>query len=149
MLPRKTPCRLTVPRYIHRWKCFAHAISRPRTFDSFAAFPWLTEFSGILCPVNQPNQYLDVSQPFKVPHQSGRKKSAAAAVSSPDSSSRYFTGTEKESFSTNGDGELPIVTFSGNKLNLESQTGPGCGYPPAEIQTAYITARTRMRTGTT
>src|SRR6202140_704707 len=49
---------------------------------------------------------------------------SAAAVSSPDFfSSRCFTGTEKESFSTNGDGELPIVTFSGNKLNLESQTG--------------------------
>src|SRR5580700_3236216 len=74
MLPRKTPCRLTVPRYIYRWKCFAHAISRPRTVDSFAAFPWLTEFSGIFCPVNQPNQYLDVSQAFKVPHQSGRKR---------------------------------------------------------------------------
>jgi subtilase family serine protease len=68
----------------------------------------------------------------------GTSKSAAAAVSSPDFfSSRCFTGTEKESFSTNGDGELPIVTFSGNKLNLESQTGPGCGYTPAEIQTAY------------
>jgi subtilase family serine protease len=68
----------------------------------------------------------------------GRSKSAAAAVSSPDFfSSQCFTGTEKESFSTNGDGELPIVTFSGNKLNLESQTNPGCGYTPAEIQTAY------------
>ena len=68
----------------------------------------------------------------------GKSRSAAAAVSSPDFfSSRCFTGTEKESFSTNGDGELPIVTFSGNKLNLESQTGPGCGYTPAEIQTAY------------
>ena len=62
----------------------------------------------------------------------------AAAVSSPDFfSSQCFTGTEKESFSTHGDGELPIGTYSGNKLNLQSQTGPGCGYTPAEIQTAY------------
>jgi len=68
----------------------------------------------------------------------GRSTSAAAAVINPDFfSSQCFTGTEKETFSTNGDGELPIVTFSGNKLNLESQTSPGCGYTPAEIQTAY------------
>ena len=68
----------------------------------------------------------------------GRSKSAAMAVSNPDFfSSQCFTGTEKESFSTNGDGELPIGTYSGNKVNLESQTSPGCGYTPAEIQTAY------------
>ena len=68
----------------------------------------------------------------------GGSKSAAAAVSSSDFfSPRCFTGTEKESFSTNGDGELPIGTYSGNKLNQESLTSPGCGYTPAEIQTAY------------
>src|SRR5271156_6395380 len=73
----------------------------------------------------------------------GSKSAAAAgpqtaAVSNSDFfSSQCFTGTEKESFSTNGDGELPIVTFSGNKLNLESLSGPGCGYTPAEIRTAY------------
>jgi subtilase family serine protease len=74
----------------------------------------------------------------------GSSKSAVAAatqataVSSPDFfSSQCFTGTEKESFSTNGDGELPIGTYSGNKLNLQSQTSPGCGYTPAEIQSAY------------
>jgi subtilase family serine protease len=32
---------------------------------------------------------------------------------------------------------LPIGTYSGNKLNLQSQSSPGCGYTPAEIQTAY------------
>ena len=68
----------------------------------------------------------------------GGSKSAAAAVSNPDFfSSRCFTGTEKESFSTNNDGELPIGTYSGNKLNLQSQSSPGCGDTPAEIQTAY------------
>jgi subtilase family serine protease len=52
-------------------------------------------------------------------------------------SSQCFTGTETESFSTNGDGELPIGTYSGNKLNLQSQSSPGCGYTPPVIQTAY------------
>jgi subtilase family serine protease len=71
----------------------------------------------------------------------GGSKNAAAkqvAVSDADSySSQCFTGTETESFSTNGDGELPIGTYSGNKLNLQSATSPGCGYTPSEIQTAY------------
>jgi len=62
----------------------------------------------------------------------------AAAVSDSDFySQQCFTGTETESFSTNGDGELPIGTYSGNKLNLQSATSPGCGYVPSSIQTAY------------
>jgi len=62
----------------------------------------------------------------------------AAAVSNSDFfSQECFTGTETESFSTNGDGELPIGTYSGNKLNLQSATSPGCGYTPPSIQTAY------------
>ncbi|HZW79215.1 MAG TPA: protease pro-enzyme activation domain-containing protein, partial [Candidatus Deferrimicrobiaceae bacterium] len=81
-----------------------------------------------------------IVRPTSIP---GSKSTAAAvtqtaAVSNSDFfSSHCFTGTEKESFSTNGDGALPIVTFSGNKLNLQSQSGPGCGYTPAEIQSAY------------
>jgi subtilase family serine protease len=71
----------------------------------------------------------------------GRSKSAAAqaaTINSPDFfSSQCFTGTEKESFSTNGDGGLPVATYLGNKLNLESLTSPGCGYMPAEIRNAY------------
>jgi subtilase family serine protease len=70
----------------------------------------------------------------------GSKTAAAkpAAVSDADFfSQQCFTGTETESFSTNGDGELPIGTYSGNKLNLPSATGPGCGYTPSSIQTAY------------
>jgi subtilase family serine protease len=62
----------------------------------------------------------------------------AAAVSNADFySQQCFTGTETESFSTNADGELPIGTYSGNKLNLQSATSPGCGYTPLSIQTAY------------
>jgi subtilase family serine protease len=71
----------------------------------------------------------------------GGSKSAtaqAAAVSNSDFySQQCFTGTETESFSTNADGELPIGTYSGNKLNLQSATSPGCGYTPSSIQTAY------------
>jgi len=48
-----------------------------------------------------------------------------------------LTGTETDTFSTNGDGELPIGTYTGNKLNMESQTSPGCAYTPPLIQAAY------------
>jgi subtilase family serine protease len=78
-----------------------------------------------------------VTQPTNL----GGSKTAAekpAAVSDADFySQQCFTGTETESFSTNGDGELPIGTYSGNKLNLQSATSPGCGYTPSSIQTAY------------
>src|ERR1700734_1744389 len=74
----------------------------------------------------------------------GGSKSAAAAAAQAASvsnsdfySQQCFTGTETESFSTNADGELPIGTYSGNKLNLQSATGPGCGYTPSSIQAAY------------
>ncbi len=52
-------------------------------------------------------------------------------------SSQCFTGTEKETFSTNADGELPIGTYSGNKMNLQSFSSNGCAYTPPVIQTAY------------
>ncbi len=48
-----------------------------------------------------------------------------------------FDGVETETFSTNNDGELPIGTYSGNHLNLQTLTSAGCGYTPPEIQTAY------------
>jgi len=52
-------------------------------------------------------------------------------------SSQCFTGTETESFSNNNDGSLPIGTYSGNKLNLQSLTSAGCAYTPPPIATAY------------
>ena len=62
----------------------------------------------------------------------------AANAASPDFySSQCFTGTEKVSFSTNNDGELPIATYSGNKINLQTLTSAGCGYTPPAIQAAY------------
>lgn len=70
----------------------------------------------------------------------GTKPSAtqAPAASNADFfSSQCFTGTETETLSTNGDGQLPIATYTGNKLNLQSQSGPGCAYTPPVIQAAY------------
>jgi subtilase family serine protease len=52
-------------------------------------------------------------------------------------SSNCFKGVEKESFSTSPGGPLPMGTYSGNHLNLESLTSMGCGYTPPAIQTAY------------
>ena len=47
------------------------------------------------------------------------------------------TGPETELFSTNNNGSLPIGTYAGNHLNLQSQTSSGCGYTPPMIQAAY------------
>jgi len=70
--------------------------------------------------------------------------SKAAAVSSkaaPADDNFYtnncFNGVETETFSTNDNGSFPIGTYSGNHLNLQSLTSPGCAYTPPEIQTAY------------
>src|SRR6202034_4668995 len=63
-----------------------------------------------------------------------------AAVSPADSSfysSDCFDGVVSQTFSTNNDGQLPIGTYTGNHLNLQSLTSAGCGYTPQPIQTAY------------
>src|SRR5579864_2634200 len=67
------------------------------------------------------------------------KPATAASTSASTSifSSQCFTTPETESFSTNNTGALPIGTYSGNKLNLQTQTSPGCAYEPPSIQTAY------------
>jgi subtilase family serine protease len=114
-----------------------------KTIRSNASDPYVVGAAGPLIRAVSGLDTGEFEHPVVIrPTSLGRFKSAAtapaAAVINPDFfSSQCFTGTEKESFSTNGDGELPIVTFSGNKLNLESQTSPGCGYTPPEIRTAY------------
>jgi subtilase family serine protease len=61
-----------------------------------------------------------------------------AGVSNDDFfSSQCFPGTETLTFSNNNDGEYPIGTYTGNKLNLASQTSLGCAYTPPVIQKAY------------
>ena len=63
---------------------------------------------------------------------------APVSAATPDFySAQCFTGTEKVSFSTNDDGELPIATYGGNKINLQTLTSAGCGYTPPAIQAAY------------
>jgi subtilase family serine protease len=72
---------------------------------------------------------------------SGKTGSVAATVASVTNSDFYssqcFTGTESETFSTGGNGSLPIGKYSGNKLNLPTWTSAGCAYTPPVIQTAY------------
>jgi len=66
-----------------------------------------------------------------------RMAKPAAVKNSDFFSSQCFAGTETEIFSNNNSGQFPIGTYSGNKLNLASQTSIGCGYTPPMIQTAY------------
>lgn len=69
------------------------------------------------------------------------KAAAANSKAAPADDSFYtnncFNGLETETFSTNINGSLPIGTYSGNHLNLQTLTSPGCAYTPPEIQTAY------------
>lgn len=70
----------------------------------------------------------------------GKSQLTTAAVSPADSSfysSDCFDGVVTQEFSTNNDGQLPIGTYTGNHLNLQSLTSAGCGYTPQPIQTAY------------
>ncbi|MGO9865947.1 MAG: protease pro-enzyme activation domain-containing protein [Terriglobales bacterium] len=79
------------------------------------------------------------SKPAAVPAPTLTPIKSVATPASPGAifSNQCFTGTETEAFSTNNDGELPIGTFSGTKLNLQSLTSNGCAYEPPSIQTAY------------
>ena len=75
------------------------------------------------------------------PSISNSKAAVVTASITPSDSGFYtnnlFNGVETETFSTNGDGEYPIATYSGNHLNLQTLTSPGVAYTPPEIQTAY------------
>jgi len=63
--------------------------------------------------------------------------STTPAVADPDFYSSDCFDIETQEFSTNTDGELPIGTYTGNHINLQTLTSAGCGYTPAPIQTAY------------
>jgi len=60
-----------------------------------------------------------------------------ASAADPGFYSSNCFDVETQQFSTNNDGELPIGTYTGNHINLQSLTSAGCGYTPAPIQTAY------------
>jgi subtilase family serine protease len=79
-----------------------------------------------------------IARPSVLPTQKTAARTVQQAVAT-DSlySNNCFNGTEKGSYSTNNDGEFPIVSFKGNHLNMYSQTSSGCGYTPTMIQPAY------------
>jgi subtilase family serine protease len=62
---------------------------------------------------------------------------ADAGPVAPDYSITCFTGTETDVFSNNANGSLPIATYKGNVLNLQSLTSDGCAYTPPSVYTAY------------
>lgn len=62
---------------------------------------------------------------------------ANAAPVPPDFSVTCFTGTETDTFSNNANGSLPIATYKGNVLNLQSLTSDGCAYTPPPVYAAY------------
>jgi subtilase family serine protease len=72
----------------------------------------------------------------------GKGKVTAASVAAASSTADFFSnncfdGTETDTFSENNNGSVPIGTYTGNHLNLQSLTSAGCGYTPPMIQTAY------------
>ncbi len=75
------------------------------------------------------------------PLSSGGTASTSSAIAHGAASPDFYTsicfGSEKETFSTDGNGTLPIGTYEGNQLLLQSLTSYGCGYTPAPIQAAY------------
>jgi subtilase family serine protease len=89
-------------------------------------------------------EHPSMQRPAGPPNQNANQKLAAAALKSatPATASDFFSSNcfdsqEKETFSTNRDGEYPIVSFKGNHLNAQSLTSAGCGYTPGPIATAY------------
>jgi subtilase family serine protease len=68
---------------------------------------------------------------------SGTSSPAVAPQQPIDYSSVCFPGPVREQFSTDNNGTLPIGTYSGNLLNLQTLTTPGCAYTPPPVATAY------------
>jgi subtilase family serine protease len=67
-------------------------------------------------------------------------KTAVNVVSEADAASSFFVsdcfpGTKTEHYTTVGSA-FPTASYSGNNY-YSTETGPGCGYTPAEIRTAY------------
>jgi subtilase family serine protease len=62
---------------------------------------------------------------------------ADAGPVAPDYSITCFPGTETDVFSNNGNGSLPVATYKGNVLNLQSLTSDGCAYTPPPVYAAY------------
>jgi subtilase family serine protease len=67
----------------------------------------------------------------------GQSKTAAGVASSDFFTSACFGPSETEVFSTNSDGSLPVATYKGAALQIQSLTSAGCGYTPPPIYQAY------------
>jgi subtilase family serine protease len=70
----------------------------------------------------------------KFPAGKSGNMTTAAASSSSFYSSDCFDGVVTQTYSRNNDVRLPIGTYTGNHLNLQSLTSAGCGYTPKPIQ---------------
>ena len=55
----------------------------------------------------------------------------------PDFSTTCFTGPETDVFSNNANGSLPIATYKGGVLNLQTLSSDGCAYTPPPVYAAY------------
>jgi subtilase family serine protease len=79
-----------------------------------------------------------MARPSALPSRGPKLTESASPASAASSfySSNCFDGVVTRQWSTNGDGELPIGTYKGNHINLQSLTSPGCAYTPSPIQTA-------------
>jgi subtilase family serine protease len=80
-----------------------------------------------------------MTRPTNLPSRGSKTAESVSAASAPSSfySSDCFDGVVTRQWSTNGDDELPIGTYKGNHINLQTLTSPGCAYTPSPIQTAY------------
>jgi subtilase family serine protease len=99
-----------------------------------AAAPLVRAISGL-----DTAEYEHPLLPQPTSFQGNTPKAMSPAKATPSSffTSNCFPGEETQVFSTNDAGELPIGTYRGNGLNIESFTSAGCAYTPPSIQTAY------------
>jgi subtilase family serine protease len=100
-----------------------------------AAAPLVRVVSGL---DNGKYEHPMLARPTSLGKGKANAASAVVAKSTPDFfSNNCFNGTETDTFSNNNDGSVPIGTYKGNHLNLQSLSSAGCGYTPPMIQTAY------------
>jgi len=78
-----------------------------------------------------------IARPTNLPSSSSAAVSPATVTAGDLFSSVCFPKTVTQTYSTDNNGSLPIGTYKGNLLNLQTLSSPGCAYTPPPIQTAY------------
>ena len=78
-----------------------------------------------------------LARPTSIPQSTSTSVSLPAITTSNFFSSDCFPGVVEQRYSTDNNGTLPIGTYKGNYLNLQTLTTTGCAYTPGPIQTAY------------